>query len=71
MKNSKNALMYGAIGAAGGFGVAHLMKLDSKKKLIVTLVLGAIGAYLGNNTPVEAASTMQTTTDTGNVATGS
>jgi hypothetical protein len=49
MKNTKNALIYGAAGGALGFGIAHIAKAK-KHWLAIAVVAGVIvGGIVGNN----------------------
>ena len=48
--NTKNLAIYGAVGAVGTYLVASkLLKASNKTSMIAAVVVGAIGAYVGNN----------------------
>jgi hypothetical protein len=49
MKNTKKAAIYGAAGAAAGYGIAKYAKTSKKTTLGLIIGLAVIGALVGNN----------------------
>jgi len=48
-KNTKNLLTYAAVGGSAGFlATKFLFKKSNKTAIIAALVLGSIGAVIGN-----------------------
>lgn len=48
MKNTKNAVIYGGVGGATGFGISKLFKAGTKVTWGVTIALAIAGGYFGN-----------------------
>jgi uncharacterized membrane protein YeaQ/YmgE (transglycosylase-associated protein family) len=49
MKNTKNAVIYGAVGAGVGYGICKMAKAGKKATMISVIALAVVGAFIGNN----------------------